>query len=397
MSPINSPSDDTKLDHLFDDYRMMQINRFCISNKPIRKLNTCLSKLGVKALKERAMFLGLFHLEFEKKAVLVRDLLAFYLVAGNVEELVSWATDEEKDLLKQLVDAPQMRVEPVVLCEMFLTVRYLMTIGLIQIFEQDGVYVLTLQDEVKDVLMGLDWQKVSKVSMLNDEVIQYCRAVVSLYGAVSLAQLYEIYRYYKEDEAPIKEKLFRERVNNSQVRFQPYWSDDQYLYADYFDMDDLGEDLLSDILGSNKPYYMPERTEFFNYADLGYEKVNERLDALMQFLRKFGKLSENRWADLRSAILYSVAFGRLQDTIDELDDADVHFNSSQDLDQFMKLYMATSNNTRLWVNRGHTPDEIRNLHAPAVRYADVASTKVGRNAPCPCGSGKKYKKCCGGH
>ncbi|MFP4387774.1 MAG: SEC-C metal-binding domain-containing protein [Desulfococcaceae bacterium] len=22
--------------------------------------------------------------------------------------------------------------------------------------------------------------------------------------------------------------------------------------------------------------------------------------------------------------------------------------------------------------------------------------KIGRNAPCPCGSGKKYKKCCGG-
>ena len=25
----------------------------------------------------------------------------------------------------------------------------------------------------------------------------------------------------------------------------------------------------------------------------------------------------------------------------------------------------------------------------------VADTKVGRNDPCPCGSGKKYKKCCG--
>jgi preprotein translocase subunit SecA len=22
-------------------------------------------------------------------------------------------------------------------------------------------------------------------------------------------------------------------------------------------------------------------------------------------------------------------------------------------------------------------------------------TKVGRNDPCPCGSGRKYKKCCG--
>jgi uncharacterized protein len=25
----------------------------------------------------------------------------------------------------------------------------------------------------------------------------------------------------------------------------------------------------------------------------------------------------------------------------------------------------------------------------------VASSGVGRNEPCPCGSGKKYKKCCG--
>lgn len=25
----------------------------------------------------------------------------------------------------------------------------------------------------------------------------------------------------------------------------------------------------------------------------------------------------------------------------------------------------------------------------------VAENKVGRNEPCPCGSGKKYKKCCG--
>jgi preprotein translocase subunit SecA len=24
-----------------------------------------------------------------------------------------------------------------------------------------------------------------------------------------------------------------------------------------------------------------------------------------------------------------------------------------------------------------------------------AAPKVGRNDPCPCGSGKKYKKCCG--
>ncbi|NDP19930.1 MAG: hypothetical protein GZ091_02440 [Paludibacter sp.] len=24
----------------------------------------------------------------------------------------------------------------------------------------------------------------------------------------------------------------------------------------------------------------------------------------------------------------------------------------------------------------------------------IVNTKIGRNDPCPCGSGKKYKKCC---
>lgn len=29
------------------------------------------------------------------------------------------------------------------------------------------------------------------------------------------------------------------------------------------------------------------------------------------------------------------------------------------------------------------------------KSAPITSTKVGRNDPCPCGSGKKFKKCCG--
>ncbi|MDD3382979.1 MAG: SEC-C metal-binding domain-containing protein, partial [Bacilli bacterium] len=30
-----------------------------------------------------------------------------------------------------------------------------------------------------------------------------------------------------------------------------------------------------------------------------------------------------------------------------------------------------------------------------LKRAPVKSSKVGRNDPCPCGSGKKYKNCCG--
>ena len=31
----------------------------------------------------------------------------------------------------------------------------------------------------------------------------------------------------------------------------------------------------------------------------------------------------------------------------------------------------------------------------SVKNPVVKGKKVGRNEPCPCGSGKKYKKCCG--
>jgi preprotein translocase subunit SecA len=44
--------------------------------------------------------------------------------------------------------------------------------------------------------------------------------------------------------------------------------------------------------------------------------------------------------------------------------------------------------SRLTLNRG---DEPATPQAPAQRTGD----KVGRNDPCPCGSGKKYKKCHG--
>lgn len=42
------------------------------------------------------------------------------------------------------------------------------------------------------------------------------------------------------------------------------------------------------------------------------------------------------------------------------------------------------------------PDEKAAEIAREYRDANIAhSEKIGRNDPCPCGSGKKYKKCCG--
>lgn len=44
-----------------------------------------------------------------------------------------------------------------------------------------------------------------------------------------------------------------------------------------------------------------------------------------------------------------------------------------------------------------TPEEQKQLYTEQKRAHTVvrSGVKIGRNDPCPCGSGKKYKKCCG--
>ena len=41
------------------------------------------------------------------------------------------------------------------------------------------------------------------------------------------------------------------------------------------------------------------------------------------------------------------------------------------------------------------PEDISDLEKLLNPQKPAISKKVGRNDPCPCGSGKKYKKCCG--
>jgi hypothetical protein len=51
-------------------------------------------------------------------------------------------------------------------------------------------------------------------------------------------------------------------------------------------------------------------------------------------------------------------------------------------------------NRRLRVQHERRQEHALGSHEPAAPIVS-GSPKVGRNDPCPCGSGKKYKKCCG--
>ena len=63
----------------------------------------------------------------------------------------------------------------------------------------------------------------------------------------------------------------------------------------------------------------------------------------------------------------------------------------------LDLWSNLSNGLPIWPNNGWAPSELASM-GPGPRLffnEDGSIMKVGRNDPCPCGSGLKYKKCCG--
>ena len=86
----------------------------------------------------------------------------------------------------------------------------------------------------------------------------------------------------------------------------------------------------------------------------------------------------------------------------EIDVKSVDDDTEIDLDiDYEKLYYNMRDAKATWLFKLNSwkkvlSDEKASEIAREYRDANIAhSEKIGRNDPCPCGSGKKYKKCCG--
>jgi preprotein translocase subunit SecA len=70
-------------------------------------------------------------------------------------------------------------------------------------------------------------------------------------------------------------------------------------------------------------------------------------------------------------------------------DRESSFDHKKDVCTIFELYDDVVNT---WAGYNEDRD---NFSYPREVPQQAVSKKVGRNDPCPCGSGKKYKKCCG--
>ncbi|MDD3191519.1 MAG: SEC-C metal-binding domain-containing protein, partial [Bacilli bacterium] len=74
--------------------------------------------------------------------------------------------------------------------------------------------------------------------------------------------------------------------------------------------------------------------------------------------------------------------------------------------KFEEMIQNIENESMRFINRAQIKDNLQREAVVKNTYASsgkeetkkkpsIAKDKVGRNDPCPCGSGKKYKNCCG--
>lgn len=186
-------------------------------------------------------------------------------------------------------------------------------------------------------------------------------------------------------------------------------------------------------------YYQIDKDELLFAAENLMPPLNKEYKAFADYLKK-NKLNNKQIDDILLHFYLDVNNDRqLYEIIPELIELiGVHYE--RDFNKINDLIVATYNNTRQWVLKGNTPvevtdafplsnefennvmesqDSINNKNSTSQKGTHVDSTcnsnfvnlvdfrnnkkeqeniplskNIGRNDLCPCGSGKKYKKCC---
>ena len=216
---------------------------------------------------------------------------------------------------------------------------------------------------------------------------------------------------------------------------------------------------------SEKPMYQPSRREFLKYADDSYYEVSSDEKQWRDFLKKqysaeLDRLAMSEHADVEEILdaffltvhEWIMELGMepqssptelIQDVMDLYKEFGIYPDEMDELNLHIGFIMETYNHSRLWINHGYTPDELRRMHPGHSRVSkvvpnsslaaemleqtrdywknmgvdvDLASNavtvpsfimepdgqireqkenRIYPNDPCPCGSGKKFKKCCG--
>ena len=250
--------------------------------------------------------------------------------------------------------------------------------------------------------------------MVMNKLLDYIIALTHLYGLVHKDKVVEIYNLQNEEK--IDAAAINNIINNPPEDLSKNFVEingNYFVHGTIMEFDDFDAQLKQ---RKDKPFYIPEQEELLKYKDDSYFEVTKQYQALLSYVTRHifdgdEFAAEMLCEDVQGICQFDFS---VQEIFEVFNTRGVDFKSEKQVNEVLQLVMELANNTRIWENNGHTPNEIfEKYEKPHLRplpeggFPDIMndklnlkvipggkSQKVGRNDPCPCGSGKKYKKCC---
>ena len=206
---------------------------------------------------------------------------------------------------------------------------------------------------------------------------EYIVAACNLYGMINIIKITDIYEKHN------KETFNRTKISTDVLEANFISEIDGYFVTEA--LEDNYSEHLKIIRG--KPYYIPDKDIFLEHIDEGYFEDNPYMNEFRKYVYTLTDSNVKRENIIDSALFQFMLSSRIQSVLDDIIDIlDLVFDSEEEALVMYDHLVQLQNNSRMWTNNGYTPLELGEIRANTI--------KVGRNSLCPCGSGKKYKKCC---
>lgn len=249
-----------------------------------------------------------------------------------------------------------------------------------------------------------------RISRERKELIStYATVAINLYGVISVDEFVEVFNRY-EDAHTTSEEALLALTRFAKTHDVDYSVSGEIISGPEFqpDFDDYDKNVEAIREAQRvKPRYLPSKEEFLKYVDGTYREPEKPYADLKEYILKHRLTSRGEGLDGVDGDLIDlhemIRFG-----VDSKDEIEYFTRSGykyKDIDEangFFQRVMDVHNHTRMYDNNGFTPNEIFEQFVrpklkplPKEQFNCEAMPKVGRNDPCPCGSGLKYKKCCG--
>lgn len=264
-----------------------------------------------------------------------------------------------------------------------------------------GKRVLVMPQELLTEFQKLDNNEYQKIVRRNTDWIRLAQGLLFYYGTLGLIQLTDmIAKLMKSEKIELVD--FIKVVNNAVEYYSEIRHDlEGYSNCRVFDSSRIK------IEHKKRPdldFYPFTYEQIYKAGAPGYVDKNFAFMRFSKFIIDNYDITVEEAENLVEECVYAIKIGDSLNQILEFLQEELEISDFETLQEFAGQVTFLHNNTRQWFLKGYTPEELFREEKKYMKPLPPKNfqsgngqnkLKIGRNEPCPCGSGKKYKKCCG--